>query len=72
MNLNNTEREAFRKIINILIMLLKKIEIVYHFHKERTIFAFLNRLRQGWTIKNKNKTARPTSWTPARKIQRKD
>ena len=52
-----------------------KIRIVNHFQKEgytrRTIYNTINRMQLGGTINDKKKTGRPTSWTPARKIQLK-
>ena len=54
---------------------MEKSEIVNHFKKEgyhrRTIYNTINRMQLGWTINDKKKTGRPTSWTPPRKNQLK-
>ena len=50
---------------------MKKFEIVRHFGKEgiarRTVYNTINRMQNEESIKDKNKTGRPTSWTAARK-----
>ena len=54
-----------RKRAKILIPKMKKSEIVKHFEKEgiarRTIYDTTNRLKNERSIKNKDKTCRPTS-----------
>ena len=48
MRLNKTDREEFRKRVNILIPQMNKSEIVNHFQKEgyprRTIYETINRM----------------------------
>ena len=55
----------------ILIPKMKKTEIVKHFEKEgiarTTIYNTINRMQNEESIKDKNKTGRPTSCTAARK-----
>ena len=69
MRLIKTNREQFRKRVQILIPRMKKSAIVNHFRKEgyprRTIYDTINRMQLGATINDKKKTGRPTSWTPA-------
>ena len=59
MRLNKSEREEFRKRVNILIQQMEKSEIVNHFQKEgyprRTIFNTINRMQLGGKIKDKKK-----------------
>ena len=54
---------------------MKKSEIVKHFEKEgivqRTIYKTIDRMQDEGSIKEKNKTDRPTSWTAARRSQLK-
>ena len=73
MRLKKTDREEFRKMVNILIPQMKKIR--NHFKKEdyprQTIFDTLNLMQFGEKINDKKKTGRPTSWTLASKIQLK-
>ena len=71
MKLNVADREILRKRVKILIPKMKKTEIVKHFEKEgiarTTIYNIINRMQNEESIKDKNKTGRPTSWTAARK-----
>ena len=59
MRLNKTNREEFRKKVNILIPQMEKSEIVTHFQKEgyprRTIFNTINRMQLGGAINDKKK-----------------
>jgi flagellar biosynthesis regulator FlbT len=75
MRLNKTERESLRKRVKILILQMKKSEILNHFQKEgypqRTIYNAINRLQNEESIEDKIKTVRPTSWTSTRKNQLK-
>ena len=71
MRLNKTDREEFRKRVNILIPQMKKSKIVNHFQKggysRRTIYNTMNCMQFGETTNHKKKTGRPTFWRPARK-----
>ena len=71
MKLNVADRENLRKRVKILIPQMKKSEIFKHFGKEgiarTTIYNTINRMQNEGSIKDKNKTGRPTSWTAARK-----
>ena len=75
MRLNKTEREDFRRMLNILIPQMEKSLIVNPFKREgysrQTIYDTINRTKFGGTINEKKKTGRLTSWTPARKNQLK-
>ena len=71
MKLNVADRENLRKRVKILIPQMKKAEIIRHFEKEgiapTIIYNTINRMQNEESIKDKNKTGRPTSWTAARK-----
>ena len=71
MKLNVADRENRRKRVKILSPQMKKSVIVRHFEKEgiarRTIYETISRMQNEESIKDKNKTGRPTSWTAARK-----
>ena len=71
MKLNVADTENIRKRVKILIPQMKKSEIVKNFEKEgiarTTIYNTINRMQNEESIKDKNKTGRPTSWTGARK-----
>ena len=75
MRINVADREYLRKRVQILIPKMKKSEIVKHFEKEgiarQTIYDTINRMQNEGSVKDKKKTGRPTSWTPARKSQLK-
>ena len=65
MRLNKTDREEFRKRVNILSPQMEKSEIVNHFKKKdcqrQTIYNTINYMQLGETINDKKKTGRPTS-----------
>ena len=73
MRLNKNSRETLRKRDKILIPQMKKSEISNHFqmegYPERTIYKTINRLQYGESIKDKQRTERPTPWTTSRKNQ---
>ena len=75
MKLNVADRENLQKRVKILIPQMKKSEIVKQFEKKgiarRTIYNTINRMQNEESIKDKNKTGRPTSWAAARKRKRK-
>ena len=58
-----------------MVLQIEKSKIVNHFkikgYPRQTIYNTINRMQLGGTIKDKKKTGRPTSWTPARKNQLK-
>ena len=72
MRLNKTEREEFRRKVNILIPQKEKSEIVNHFRKEgyprNPIYDTINRMQFGGTINDKKRklVARPPGHLPER------
>jgi hypothetical protein len=75
MRLSVAERETLRKRVKFMLPQMKKSEIAKHFAKEgiaqRTVYHAIDKLQTAQPIKEKKRTGRPTTWTPAKKANLK-